>query len=333
MNLIFRVFCTVMTMVLVPFQISQAARPAGDALVLSESPPAGHGHGHGRKGGRGGEQGHSEHRATTERKWYLNLHDLHEGAEAVILRSDGTRAAGSLSHGRDGWSFAVDMKPLDGSLDGVFNLYVVDRSVEGGVLTVRAAKANMTNHSCGWGHKFKFDQERLRPKHDGEIPLEIVALDLWDRNFHSKTMSGDILATQVLQNGKPAAGARVSFITGSGWTKTVLADEQGKASIQLIRDYYPETWSLFDARKKSTVLVTASVEAPEKGVYQGKAYTGTRLVATLPWRYSPQRREYSSYGYGLGVGALFLVASGAGIYAYRERRKRPCREVTFDERS
>ncbi len=310
---------------------SPAAEPGAD-LVLSESPPAPHGEGHGKRGNRGG-QGHAAHQATAERMWYLNLHDLGPGAEAIILRPDGVRAAGSLRHGGDGWSVAVDTRPLDGSLDGVFNLYVIDRAVSGGVLTVRAAKANMINHSCGWGHAFKFDDVRLLPKHAPDMPLEIVANGLWDRNFHTKTMSGDRFAVQVLRNGKPAAGASVSFTTGSGWTKTVETGERGEASVQLIRDYYPEQWSLFEARKRGTVLVTAQYETAERGQYRGKAYGRTRYVATLPWSYVPQRREYASYAYGLGIACLVAVLAGIGIFVYRERRSRPCREVRFDERS
>ena len=325
--------CSVITLALFPYRTSMAEHNPEEALYLSEQPPSGHGYGHGRPGNRGTEQGHTEHRATSERTWYLNLHDLHPGAETIVLRPDGKRVNGPLSHGKDGWSFIVDTKPLDGSLDGFFNLYVIDRDVSDGILTVRAPKANMVNHSCGWGHKFKFVEERIRPKHDGAVPLEIVADDLWDRNFHSKTMSGDRLAVAVLQYGKPAHGATVSFSTGSGWTRSVETDVNGKASIQLIGDYYPETWSLFDARKMSTLLVTARIDLPEEGVYQGKAYARTKLVATLPWRYAPQRNGYSSYVYGLLICGLFAVASGAGVYAYRERRSRPCREVKFNERS
>lgn len=333
MKLFFIAMSVAMTLMVFPPRPSQAELYSGDALILSEQPPSGHSSDHGKQGRRGSAQGHAEHRATAERTWYLNRHDLHPAAEARVLRSDGSIAPGVLTHGRDGWSFVVDTKPLDGSLDGVFNLYVIDRAVSDGTLTVRAPKVNMINHSCGWGHTFKFDRERIKPKNDAALPLEIVAENLWDRNFHSKTMSGDRLVVQVLRYGKPAPNAAVSFTTGSGWTRTAAADEEGKASVQLIRDYYPETWSLFDARKQSTVLVTAIVEAPEKGVYLGRAYTRTRLVATLPWRYVPQRSEYTSSVYGLGIAALFVVASGAGIYAHRERRKRPCREVTFDERT
>ena len=333
MKLFFIAVGVAITLMVFPPRPLQAEIDPGDALILSEQPPADHGNDHGQRGKRGGAPGHAEHRATAERTWYLNRHDLHPGAEARVLRPDGSLAVSVLTHGKDGWSFVVDTKPLDGSLDGVFTLSVIDRAVSDGILTVRAPKVNMINHSCGWGHTFKFDQERIKPKIDAALPLEIVAENLWDRNFHSKTMSGDRFVVQVLRNGKPAPNAAVTFTTHSGWTRSLTADEDGKASVQLIRDYYPESWSLFDARKPGTVLVTAVVEAPEKGVYQGLAYARTRMVATLPWRYVPQRSEYTSSVYGLGIAALFAVASGAGIYAYRERRKRPCREVTFDERS
>lgn len=324
--------CSTLLFVSAPFRTAQAEYAVGEALYLSEQPATGHGNAHTGNGKRNGE-GHSEHRAASERTWYLNLHELHQGAEVVVLRPDNRCVEGSISHNKDGWSLVVDTKPLDGSLDGVFNLYVIDRAVSDGILTIRAAKANMINHSCGWGHTFKFDQERIRPKKAGVVPLELVAENLWDRNFHSKTMSGDRLLVQVLRNGKPAPNASVMFTTNSGWTRSVIADEEGKAAIQLIRDYYPATWSLFDARKFGAILVTAVVETSEKGVYQGKTYTRTRMVATLPWKYTQQRKEYSSYANGLLIGGLFAVASGAGIYAYRERRKRPCREVTFDERA
>jgi len=325
--------CSVIALALFPLRTSMAGHAAGEVLYLSEQPPSDHGNAHGRQGKRGNEQGHGEHRASAERTWYLNLHDLHPGAEAVVLRPDGKRAKGLLSHGKDGWSFVVDTKPLDGSLDGFFNLYVIDRNVSEGTLIVRAPKANMVNHSCGWGHKFKFDEERFRTKYDEAMPLEIVAENLWDRNFHSKTMSGDRLQVNVLRNGRPAPKAQVSFRMGSGWTKTVEADNDGKAAVQLIRDYYPETWSLFDARKFSTVLVTASIEEQQKGLYEGRAYARTRLIATLPWRYVPQRAEYTSYAFGLGIASLFAVASGGGIYAFRARRKKAFQEVDFDERA
>lgn len=263
--------------------------------------------------------------------WYLNRHDLSPDARAYILRSDGTLAEGGLNHGPKGWELQVDTKPMDGSLDGVFTIYVVDRRVSDGALLVRVAKMNMINHSCGWGHKFKFDRQRRDPKSLPSVPLEIVCSGLWDGSFHSRTMSGDRFSCTILENGKTAPGASVAFSTGSGWTKTVEADDAGNASVQLIRDYYPEKWSDFDSRKRGSILVTAVYEKEEKGVFNNSPYGKVRMISTLPWRYQPARKEYTSYAYGLVIAALFTVASGAGIYVYRQRRRKPYREVELDE--
>jgi hypothetical protein len=304
-------------------------RGSGSALFLSETPPAGHEGSHGKGRGAGGEQGHAEHRAAASRTWYVHG-DLSPDARAFILRPDGSLAEGTLEHGEHGWAFTVKTLPLDGSLDGIFGLYVVDRSVSGDELLIRVAKANMINHSCGWGHAFKFDQDRLRAPSYASIPLEITGTGLWDANFHSKTMSGDRPVWNVLSLGKAVQGASLSFRTASGWTRAVETDAAGAASVQLIRDYYPERWTDFDARKRGALLVTASRVFDEPGVHHGRRYTRVRMISTLPWRYLPARSEYTSYAHGLSLAGLAATATGIGVYAYRERRKRPYREVEPD---
>jgi len=78
-------------------------------------------------------------------------------------------------------------------------------------------------------------------------------------------------------------------------------------------------------------MVTAEYEADLKGSYQNKSYDRTSYIATLPWKYSPSRQDYSSYSFGLLIGSLSLTVSGIGVYAYRERRKKPYKRITFDE--
>jgi hypothetical protein len=256
--------------------------------------------------------------------------DLSPDARAFILRPDGSLAEGAIEHGEHGCSFTVDLKPVDGSLDGVFSLYVVDRSVSGDELLVRIAKAYLINHSCGWGHAFKFDAARLRPPSLASIPLEITGTGLWDANFHSKTMSGDRPVWSVLAFGEAAPGASLSLRTATGWSRTVETDAAGSASVQLIRDYYPERWTDFDARKRGALLLTAARVSDEPGEHQGRRYAKVRMISTLPWRYLPARSEYTSYAYGLGVAVFAAATAGVGVYAYRERRKRPYREVDPD---
>ncbi len=296
-------------------------------LFLSEMPPRGH-KGH---GGRVHDQGHSEHRATPVRKLYLNLHDISDNARVYILRPDGSVVEGRLSHDEAVWTVTIDTRPMDGSMDGVFNVYVVDRRVSGGMLLVRVAKMNIINHSCRWGHKFRFDRERLRPKGLDSIPLEIVGYDLWNSYYHVQTMSGDKFVFSVLHYGRPVS-ATVRVQTQSGWMKILKTDSDGRGSFQIIRDYYPEKWSEFKARKRSSFILTAEYERDEEGIYKGRRYKRVKLISTLPWMYQPQRGEYTSYAYGLGIVVAFMIAGGLTVYIYRERRKRPYREVRFNEK-
>ncbi len=307
----------------------------GEAIYLSESPPSDYRADHkGRhKGGHKGSEGeHSEHRAVPVKKFYLNTHDISDSAKAYVMRPDGSMTEGKLSHDEGAWTVTFDTKPMDGTMDGIFNVYVVDKEVVGGTLLVKIAKMNAINHSCGWGHKYKYDTKRLSPNFLSSIPLEIVGQGLWNRNFHTSTMSGDNLGFSVLHNGKPAEGATVKVRTQSGWVKMLKTGSGGKGSVQLIRDYYPEKWNDFKARKKGNLLLTAEYVIDEQGVFEGSHYNKVKLVTTFPWKYQPQRKEYTSYAYGLAIVTLFAVVGGLAVYIYRERRKMPYREVRFDKK-
>lgn len=299
-----------------------------EAIYLLEKPPDGHGGDH--KGGhRVGEESHSEHRATPLKKLYLNIHDLSGNAKAYVLRPDGSVIEGRLSHEDGAWSVTFDTKPMDGSMDGVFNLYIMDKQVSDETLLIRVAKMNVINHSCGWGHKFRFDKERQRPKWLDLIPLEIVAYDLWNGYFHTQTMSGDKIIFSVLYNGRPVS-ASVKVRTQSGWMKMLKTDDNGKGMFQIIRDYYPDKWNDFKAGKRSSFIITAEFGKDENGFYEGRRYKRVKIVTTLPWKYQPQRKEYTSYAYGLGITVAFAIAGGLAVYIHRERRKRPYREVRFE---
>lgn len=309
-----------------------------EAMILSENPPVEYSGDHKehrggeRRGRREGQDGeHSEHRATPVKKFYLNIHDLSDSAKAYVLRPDGSILEGRLSHEEGAWTVTFDTKPMDGSMDGVFNVYVVDKQVSGETLLIRVAKINVINHSCGWGHKYRFHKERLMPKHLDSIPLEIVGYDLWNSYFHTQTMSGDRFVFSVLYYGRPVKAA-VTVRTQSGWMKMLKTDDNGQGMFQIIRDYYPDKWSDFKARKRSGLILRAEYEADEKGVYEGRQYNKVKIVTTLPWKYQPQRREYTSYAYGLGIAVAFAIAGGFAIYIHRERRKRPYREVRFNEK-
>ena len=284
----------------------------------------------GKPGGQPQPTMESEHRPVPKRTYHLTEYRRLADVTAYVRRPDGSVIEPELRLGVNPTvSFPTPFG--DGPVHGANNVYVVEQGVVNNVLVIRTAKWITMHHSCGWGHDGKFDETLINPQSFDTIPFEIVVEDLWDPNFHARVTSGDQLRIRVLSFGKPVPGAKVTLTTDKGWSKTVVSDKDGVASVQLIRDYYPSSWTEFHRTHRGKFLVTARYDAEQQGTYKGKSYERISYVSTHPWKYSPSQRDYSSYSYGLLVGTLAMIVSGVGVYAYRERRKRPYKGIVFDE--
>jgi len=296
-----------------------------------------HGHGDANHSGAGGHQAHggheSEMRPLPVRTYWLDTCQISDGAEAYVTRPEGE--AETLPIEREGHDVKVSVRiPMgDGPGHGANMVYLIDRSVEENVLQIKTAKWLTIQHSCGWGHDQKFNPARQVMHPFKEAPLEIVADKLWDGNFHSKVMSGDEITFQVLSYGKPAPGATVTVVSDRGWRKTINTDKDGRGSFQLVRDYYPESWQLFDRTKRGRLRMTARYATDDAGQYGGESYARTRMSSTFAWRYYPAQKEYVSMSYGLSGVFLSMLFCGFGVFIYRDRRKRPYREIEFDEKN
>ena len=272
----------------------------------------------------------SEHRPTPQKKYHLTRLRTYNNVKAFVRRPDGTLIEPTVRVGmKPGLSFATPMG--DGPVHGANNVYVVEQSVTENRLLVRTAQWITMHHSCGWGHDAKFDSTRTTPQTLGFIPLEVHIDKLWDTNFHASVTSGEQLLVTVLLYGKPVAGAQLTLTTEQGWSKKINTNENGTASLQMIRDYYPSSWDRFRRGYRGKFLLTAEYDAEQAGEYNNKPYEQISYIASLPWKYSPSKQDYSSYRYGLLIAALTMTVSGIGIYAYRERRKKPYKRISFDE--
>ncbi len=287
----------------------------------------------GRPGGSGGRPGpvqESEHRPVPQRIYHLNELRRQAGVQAFVRRPDGSVIEPELRFGvNPSLSFQTPMG--DGPVHGANSVYVVEQGVEDNTLIVRTAEWITMHHNCGWGHDGKFDETKTTPQSLDSIPFEIVINKLWDPNFHASVTSGDKVVITALSYGQPVPGASVTLSTEKGWNKQIVTDQDGKATLQLIRDYYPPSWPEFHRTFRGKFLVTARHDAEQNGSYKDKSYERISYIATLPWKYSPSRQDYSSNLYGLLIGALAMTVSGIGVYAYRERRKKPYRGISFDE--
>lgn len=280
---------------------------------------------------RNPSQHESEHRPKPMRTYWLNTKSIAPGTEAFVRHPDGTveKAALKTHDGGIQVSFALAMG--EGPAHGGNTLYVVERLVVDTVLYVRVAQWLTIHHNCGWGHDHKFDKTRKNIQPLEQIPFQMVINDLWDGNFHSALMAGQIVSVQALADKKPVADAEITMQSEKGWTNTRHTSASGRTDFQLIRDSYPISWNVFKRDEMSSFKLTASYGFQEQGIYNGEAYQRVLYIATFPWRYYPAQIEYRSYAAGLGLTMLFALGSGVGVYSHREKRKRPYRQTVLDE--
>ena len=312
-----------------PAGANQAGRPVQAKQSGRPGRPSGSG---GEHAGHGGSSGRfeSEHRPLPVRAYQIVPDELLPEAKAMMLQADGTAADLAVETCHTS-VFNIKMPMEEGPMHGPNNIYVVDQQVKDGVLEVRTAKWLTIHHSCGWGHDYRNDSERLKARCLKSAPLDIVVDNLWDGNFHNALHSGDELVIHVFSYGKPLAGATVSITTEKGWTTRRKTDADGIVRLELIRDYYPPTWKLFKRTQLGKLALTAEFIEEEASSYKGETYDKTRYLTSFSWKYVPASDDYNSYSYGLLIGSLGFLGSGLGIFQYRLKRKKPKKTVVFDE--
>lgn len=217
--------------------------------------------------------------------------------------------------------------------EGFYNAFYLERRVADKTLLVDIAKAEVLKHSCAEGHDRRFTLSRMPPRRTEAVPFEILRERLpGEENFHSHLTSGDRLVFRVLHQGEPATGASVELVSQDGWRKRVTTGPEGRAAFRMVSDYHPR-WPEFDEGHRQRFLVTAEYRTGEAGEYQGQPYAQTRYRANLSGAYYPAEAGYMSYVYGFGAFLIALLATGAGIYHYRLRQRRPSPRESFDEKA
>lgn len=312
-------FLSAVLIVIALFPINARSSDDPDILRFSLSPP-----------GDAARKFESEHAPLPKRKYWLNLSPVGT-AKGYILHPDGSFDELSVINKDGDPMVAFDSPWKSESMHGPNNVYAFDRSVSADTLHIRTAKWIVIHHNCSWGHGYRFDEERLTPRPLSAIPLEIVPEPLWDGNFHVNTETGMTLTVRVMSYGKPVEDARLTLITDQGWQKEIRTGAGGRASFQLIRDYYPDTWGDFQRNRLGSLLFVARVERENRGVFDGRFYKREVLTTSLPWRYRPAKADYTSLVSGLAVGFTTFALSLTAVFIYRERRRKPVRRLQFDE--
>ncbi|MBU1425077.1 MAG: hypothetical protein KKH12_11345 [Gammaproteobacteria bacterium] len=310
---------------------------SGGALWLSDTPPM---RGDGARGGRSGMAGMDMSgggwgKPAVKRLWLragndpqrsgFAQEDADAQVETLLVTPDGKpegEPLPSASDDRKGLSFEMPVQ-------GFYRLYLTSRKLQGDILNVNVAKAEVANFGHG-GDVEEAARGLQATRYSESAPLEIVRERKPDERKFFQLKSGEDQVFIVLKKGLPLQGARVRMVSYQGWSKEEVSDEQGRVSFQIVRDYFPP-WNEFEKRFKATYLLIAEANAAETGKYQDKPYTSVRYQASLSGNYYPSPTDYLSYAWALGVGMAILLFCGVAVYLYRRRRVKPYQEERFHE--
>ncbi len=171
-----------------------------------------------------------------------------------------------------------------------------------------------------------FKEEQREGLHGQEPLFYLKELAEDDKNdfVSQRRYTGDTYPVQVLFKGVPVAGVPVTLTTAKGWEKTVVTDEQGKASFFLIKEIFhngkihkdPEMYLV-----KAVYTRDNPGEAPDASPrnntpegYSKVVYTATIALTVYP---TPYDWKSKSAGFFIFTGSLLAVMFGVAI-----RRKR-----------
>jgi len=213
--------------------------------------------------------------------------------------------------------------------EGYYNAYLIIKKDLGDTLNINIAKAELLNHSCRNGHHKKLEARPVN--YYPEITdFEIIRQRNPHEDYHYFTSSGDTETYKALFEGKPLAGVKVKINTEKGWSKTQYTNENGELNAEFIQDYFSK-WRELNTREIYYYMLEADYTLKKDIHYKGKDYTHIHYVLTMSDGYHPSRTMYSSMVWGLIVFLITMVVSIVGIFIYKERRKRPYKEIKFNE--
>ena len=213
--------------------------------------------------------------------------------------------------------------------EGYYNAYLIIKKDLGDTLHINIAKAELLNHSCRNGHHKKLEARPVN--YYPEITdFEIIRERNPHEDYHYFTSSGNMETYKAIFEGKPLAGVKVKINTEKGWSKTQYTNENGELSTEYIQDYF-SNWQELNTREIYYYMLEADYTVKKDINYKGKDYGYIQYSLTMSDGYRPARTMYSSMVWGLVVFLITMIVSIAGIFIYKERRKRPYKEIKFNE--
>ncbi len=220
----------------------------------------------------------------------------------------------------------VPMKTDQGTL-------IFDQALQGGLYKIYLYHdAGMKNgiryrhFSTHWFRNVGEDNFEIKPFRaetreglHGEEPLfylKELTKDNENNYVSLKRYTGDIFPLQVFFKGAPVSGVPVTLTTAKGWQKTVITDEQGKASFLLIKEIFHND-RIHKSPEQYLVKAVYTMDHDNNSAQESckkEVYTATIALTVYP---TPYDWKSKSAGFFIFTGSILAVMFAAAI-----RRKR-----------
>ncbi|MDD2828111.1 MAG: hypothetical protein PHW18_00900 [Sulfuricurvum sp.] len=219
---------------------------------------------------------------------------------------------------------------------GGYRLYFEQKTVQDGILQVNLSSMRIHNKEGnisqsllkeirGKTNDSHYDHEPL-----AQLPFELI-MERPIRKHHINCClySGDIAPFKVYYKGEERKDVPLRVSMESGWNATIQPDDAGALSFEIPRSTYAKTEK--EKKRSEKMLVEASYDVNESGVYNGEAYHGVRYVMSLPLSFGASPLEYESQVLGFATAIGVMLVFSLGFYYNRRRKRKTPKEIYFDE--
>ncbi|MFH0710738.1 MAG: hypothetical protein V2A75_11075 [Pseudomonadota bacterium] len=219
---------------------------------------------------------------------------------------------------------------------GGYRLYFEQKSVQDGVLHVNLSSVRIHNKEGnisqtllkeirGKTNDSHYDHEPL-----AQLPFELI-MEKPIRKHHINCClySGDIAPFTIYYKGVVQKDVPLKVSMESGWNATIQPDEEGMTSFEIPRSTYAATEK--EKKRSEKMIVEASYDVNESGIYGTEKYHAVHYVMTLPLSFGASPLEYESKVLGFATAIGVMLVFSLGLYYNRRRKRKTPKEIYFDE--
>ncbi len=219
---------------------------------------------------------------------------------------------------------------------GGYHLCFEQKLVQDGVLHINLSSLRVYNKEGnisqsllkeirGKTNDSHYDHEPL-----AQLPFELI-MEKPIRKHHINCClySGDIAPFKIYYKGELQKDVPLRVSIESGWNNVVQADEEGVVSFEIPRSTYAKTEK--EKKHSEKMIVEASYDVNESGVYDGEHYNSIHYVMSLPLSFGASPLEYESKVLGFATAIGVMLVFSLGLYYNRRRKRKTPKEIYFDE--